>query len=281
MAVHQTIEVGSLSEFASQVERILVATKEGKPDGTRVGNWYRGHGKRNYQLVPSLYRHPVITDGGSLLDLESKMVGEFRRQGILHEFPSLRQNESESTETLFYMQHYGVPTRLLDWTSNPFIALYFALTGATKGGSEPASVWVLDPWEWNSCALNQISYGLKGPALPSDEDLKTYRPKVAYGVNDKAQMYEHPVAILGMANNVRMFAQKGVFTMFGRATISMDAVYNEREFTEGCLVELIIPPEYIEPLLDNLLAIGYTDSVAYPDLQGLALEIKRLNGFRA
>ena len=94
-------------------------------------------------------------------------------------------------------------------------------------------------------------------------------------------MYENPVAILGVANNARMFAQKGVFTIFGKSIDPMDEVFDKKGFPEDSLVELIVPVENIGELLDNLLSIGYTDSVAYPDHQGLALEIKRLNGFRA
>src|SRR5690606_9635863 len=244
------------------------------------------HGVQDYKLIPSLYRHPKLTSHKDLLDLESRMIREFLRQGILHENSSQNKWENESIETLSYMQHYGVPTRLLDWTSNPFIALYFSLTDAerNKKGDEytaAASVLILDPWAWNEAALHEQSYGQRGPALPDSSSIDSYYPRSNYTDIDKAHMGLDPVAILGTANNARMFAQKGMFTIFGKNTDPMEKIFEKEQYPASTLSKVLIEPECIEPLLLTLLSVGYTDSVAYPDHEGLALEIKRLNGFKA
>jgi hypothetical protein len=59
----------------------------------------------------------------------------------------------------------------------------------------------------------------------------------------------------------------------------MENLYDKARFPKECLVKLEVPTDCIEGLLNDLLAVGYTDSVAYPDLEGLAMEIKRINGF--
>src|SRR5713101_3917086 len=84
--------------------------------------WYRGCGRGSLKLVPSLYRHPSKKKSDEFADLERQLMTRFRQRSI----PYLSRDLREDWEALFFMQHYGLPTRLLDWTENPLIALHFA-----------------------------------------------------------------------------------------------------------------------------------------------------------
>lgn len=219
------------------------------------------------------------------------MLEHFERQNVLHSGVVGGIGQAAGTDgdfrSMFYMQHYGVPTRLLDWTSNPFIALYFALSSAKKdkhgNHSEDAAVWVLDPVAWNKRSLDAMGHADRGPLSLSDVSVGGYQPrKLQQGqlaASDLNAVHVMPAAILGVSNNARMFAQKGVFTVFGKDIRAMEVQYDKEAFPVDSLVAINIPKAAIKELIERLINIGYTDSVSFPDLHGLAMEIKRTYGF--
>jgi len=106
------------------------------PDShTRV--WYRGHEDTKYRLLPGVYRDRfteaaeriyTYTDSteDKRLALERDMLMDFQTAG------ATLVGSERAVDVYFVAQHYGMPTRLLDWTTNPLAALFFAVRAEEK-----------------------------------------------------------------------------------------------------------------------------------------------------
>jgi hypothetical protein len=254
--------VESFTEFTKLIEERL-AVSEGPL-------WHRGCADfDNHHLSPGLYRHPEKTNIKELLALEMRMLTYFRLRSI----PFVDRPLDEPWEQLFFMQHHAIPTRLLDWTENPFIGLYFALTSKSKTADGDSAVWMLDSVAWNRESLDRVSF--KGEILSvGDTWLEFLKPGAEYET-----MNADPLAIYGFHNSARIVAQRGVFTIFGQDTHSMEEIYKTKDYPQNCLLKVRLPRNKKADLLRSLFRMGLTHSVIFPDLDGLAKETREFFEF--
>jgi FRG domain-containing protein len=246
------VSAKSLDEFVAAVEAIC---KEWNTLSSTTLPWFRGQGSNEWGLIPGLYR------GGMIPVFEREMVRDFRLSAALY----LDREPASNIEWLFVMQHYGAPTRLLDWTENSLAALYFAVEEPNLRTSP--CVWVLDPW-----SLNQISLG--AASIPSSD-----HPALDnYVVSDTALQIvrrvkaDLPAAVRPLRATRRILAQKGVFTIHGNRLIRLNEISHEA----GKRIRLeiiVIAAECRKEIKRQLATVGITAATLFPDLEGICREV--------
>ncbi|MFY9557082.1 MAG: FRG domain-containing protein, partial [Blastocatellia bacterium] len=132
-------KIQTLASFLEVIEEIC---NDWDCLATTTHPWFRGQAKASWSLIPGLYRGWIHSF------YERELVRDFRLRSKSY----LDQQPLNDLEWLFVMQHYGMPTRLLDWTESHLFALYFAVSHRAASGD--AAVWILDPWSVNYHAIN-------------------------------------------------------------------------------------------------------------------------------
>jgi len=254
------MQIISLSEFVKAVE-YLVDEWTPKRVGWYLQPWFRGHGNASWPLVPGWYRPSSPVRGiGSEYYSEATLLENFRLRAPTY----LERLPATDWEWLFLMQHYGLRTRLLDWTESSFIALYFAIRD--NAGDVNAAVWAMNPW-W----LNRLTFG-EYVLFPADDP----RTREHAPLHPKEKLKgKLPLAITPIHANQRIAAQHGVFTIHGNEHAAFDRVARRKGKNRPFLQRIVIPSAHIDTIRRELAISGVSESLIFPELSGLCREIKR------
>lgn len=114
--------------------------------------WFRGQSDYSWGLVPSVQRKDGMGKNYEQYISTNFMIHTMRLN------PNAPQRYDRAS-WLTLMQHYGLPTRLLDWSESPLVALYFALS-SDEDAKTDAAVWVLNPMRLNKKVGYAISNDL-------------------------------------------------------------------------------------------------------------------------
>jgi hypothetical protein len=205
---------------------------------TTLNPWFRGHRDETWLLKPLIYRRDYNHE------LEREMLRDFRANAA--EF--LEHKERSDIDWLFLAQHYGLPTRLLDWSENPLVALYFACQGYK--GHIDGCVWALNPWE-----LNKTNLGAQ-TVPPTDAAIITkYLVNISDAAIPRNVTAEHPIAFRPFHRFRRSNAQSGMFTIHGTR---MQGIEKSNFFRnkDACLIRAIIPANRKFHIIKDLYNIG-------------------------
>ncbi len=246
-------------------EKIWVAKE---PEAEEESPWFRGVGRTEFKLIPSIYREKAWSY--DMIDAED-IRGEFPRRAA----PFMEYCRFYSAGELYHiMQHYGLPTRLLDWTEGMRFALYFAIREVSTGDkSLTPCLWMLNPWWLNekSTETRQLFYS----HFREEENsfLLSYSRKIVPPYFQENKLPDYPIAVLPPHIDKRIIAQKSVFTIHGRKVDGFADLCSLHPNAQ--LAKLCLDGSKTDIFKDQLITAGITETSVFPDLEGLAREIKR------
>lgn len=286
--IEQFYEQFYIDSLGSYIDAIVKIREKQANDGKIPFQWYRGHGDESWELVPKIQRG-FSGEDEALFRRERSYTNDFqaRAKVFYHSAPPL----DDFCSWLTIMQHYGLPTRLLDWSRSPLIALFFALS-EPDAEDKDACIWILNPGRLN--ASQEIEHD-------SQVDGKNYKNVFIYSTahkvihtmiysafrrwavsadpnevtpEDRKFDYHYKslsnkiAACYPTEADARIYNQQAAFTVHN----------SSKKLTDVCdeltLRKLIIPKELKELLLYELDLCGITESYVYPDLEHLAVEFK-------
>jgi len=234
----ETENISSFNEFVEKVTRWY-----------NCGHWvYRGvSDNKNHKLIPSVGRMTKFQDkDNDFLQNEEELLNKFK----LRSYGQLKHHPKNDWEWLTLAQHHGLPTRLLDWTSSPLVAAYFA----TK--PEFDNNGYLKPCCENGGAIYAVHFC---------EYIDT--EEITNPFDCKEHGFFYPPHI-----SERVSGQSGLFSIQPDPTKEFQEGYNKDE--SDVIEKIVFSKEVAKEIQESLYFLGVRQGNLFPDLDGFAIDLK-------
>ena len=218
-----------VSDYLTAIEELNKSYKLFSPAPPGCKFIYRGHSNRAYQLLPSLYRksHDIdITINDYVTN--QKYLAYSNEEQILQSFVAeacayIHENPlKDRRRWAEYAQHYGAPTRYLDWTENPLVALYFACKDNKPDyqqkdggiGGKAGNVWMLHTANYDvfsNDGFKELGNITRGEAIE-----RVFRGE---------EMFKYPLIYKPYYVDLRMSAQSSMFMVWGSNKEPLENVF--------------------------------------------------------
>jgi FRG domain len=243
-----------------ELQELLYAESWNEQLGLHRSNFaYRGRRDADDDLTTSIVRL-----GGDAAELEVQLMRAFRKyaaaDATTHDTP---------WDWLALGQHHGLPTRLLDWTYSPYVALHF-VTQHPAHFDRDGGVWALDYVEAHRLLpphLRELIEGERANVFTTELLMRA-----APGLQDLEQLGDFVLFVEPPSFDSRIVNQYALFSLMSRADASLDAWL---EAHPKLLRKIVIPAELKWEVRDKLDQANLTERVLFPGLDGLSSWLAR------
>lgn len=247
--------------WAELQERLFAEAWQPALDRHRSNYAFRGRTSAEENLSTSLARL-----GGDARSLEGYLLRNFRKYARRGDVPV-----DSMWDWLALGQHHGLPTRLLDWTYSPYVALHFA-TANLAAYDRDGVVWAVDYIR----ARERLPDALRG--LLEQEGANVFTPELlrnaAPGFRELEGLAAEPYCLFLEPPSLddRIVNQYALFSLLSSPTASLDDWLRGRD---DLVRRLVIPAELKWEVRDKLDQANITERVLFPGLDGLSRWLAR------
>ncbi len=221
----------------------------------KTGNrlFFRGHSKYNdnsHKLIPHIARYKKKYKKEKRLKIEKELLHRFTRHYYNYDTATL-----SDWQILFIAQHYGLPTRLLDLTSNPLAALFFAVEKDKNQSKESAVFAVIGKkLEGQLFVYHDVLKDIKENKDPLDNNNTINGVRVIYPCH----------------STQRIKAQKGLFLFYGDPFKKLENLYKENlddkyKVDIESVYKYPIPKGFRKTIKKELAQLGINHQTLFPD----------------
>jgi hypothetical protein len=222
---------------------------------------YRGSWSKEFDLSTSLTRL-----GSRYHELEPHILRNFRKYAYSNSSPG-----DSIWNWLAVAQHHGLPTRLLDWTYSPYVALHFATDDLSKY-DEDGVIWCVDYVKSNELLPLKLKTAIR------EEGSNVFTPEILHPVCSSLkelallQDEEFVVFLEPPSLDARIVHQYALFSLMSTAQANMSAWLGQHP---ELYFRIIIPASLKWEIRDKLDQANITERVLFPGLSGLSHWLKR------